>query len=82
VRSWRGELKIWSALLQEALGPWDSGRRYLNFTESRIDPATLYSPASYERLQAIKTRVDPGWTFRANHSIPPAGTPRRSAPRA
>ncbi|MGZ4385883.1 MAG: FAD-binding oxidoreductase [Gaiellaceae bacterium] len=51
------------------LAPWDSGRTYLNFTESVVDPAKLWSAASYERLCAIKAKVDPKGLFRANHSI-------------
>ena len=53
----------------EALGPWDSGRRYLNFAESRMDPRSIFPPESFERLRAAKARYDPTGLFRANHSV-------------
>jgi hypothetical protein len=52
-----------------ALGPWDSGRRYLNFAESAIDPRSIYPPESFERLEQVKARYDPGDLFHANHAI-------------
>jgi FAD/FMN-containing dehydrogenase len=52
--------------------PWDSGRRYLNFVESRVDPQLLFSEKSYDRLREIRARYDPRGIFVANHSIPPA----------
>jgi FAD/FMN-containing dehydrogenase len=55
------------------LAPWDSGRRYLNFAESRVDPRSIFPERSYERLRAVKARYDPGGIFVANHRIPPAG---------
>ncbi len=56
----------------EGLAPWDSGRRYLNFAESRVDPRSLFSDESYERLRAIRARYDPRGIFVANHVIPRA----------
>ena len=52
-----------------ALEPWDSGRRYLNFAETRMDPRSIFPPASFERLRAAKARFDPTGLFRANHSV-------------
>jgi len=54
------------------LAPWDSGRRYLNFTESPVDPRSLFPAESYDRLQQIKARYDPRGMFVANHAIPAA----------
>jgi FAD/FMN-containing dehydrogenase len=54
----------------ERFSAWDSGRRYLNFTESRVDARTLYPEASYERLRELKARYDPQGMFVANHAIP------------
>ena len=59
-------------LVLERLRPFDSGRRYLNFTESRVDPSVFYSAESYARLRALRARYDPGELFTANHPIPPA----------
>jgi FAD/FMN-containing dehydrogenase len=60
-------------LVLERLGPFDSGRRYLNFTESRVDPSVFYSDEAYARLRELRARYDPGELFAANHPIPPAG---------
>jgi FAD/FMN-containing dehydrogenase len=55
--------------LLAAMGPWDSGRRYLNFAESRMDPRTIFPAESYDRLVRAKFRYDPTGMFIANHSI-------------
>ena len=52
-----------------ALAPWDSGRRYLNFAETRVDPRTIYPEASFDRLMQAKARYDPTNMFRANHPL-------------
>jgi FAD/FMN-containing dehydrogenase len=52
-----------------ALEPWDSGRRYLNFAETRMDPRSIFPLESFERLRAAKARYDPTGLFRANHSV-------------
>ena len=54
------------------LASWHSGRRYLNFAESRVDPQLLFPEASYDRLREIRARYDPRGIFVANHPIPPA----------
>jgi FAD/FMN-containing dehydrogenase len=59
--------------LGAALAPWDTGRRYLNFSEERTEPARFFAPAVEEQLRAVKAAVDPGDLFRANHRIAPAG---------
>jgi len=60
-------------LLIERLAPWDSGRRYLNFAESVVDPRSIFPEKSYERLQAVKAKYDPTRMFQANHAIPAPG---------
>jgi hypothetical protein len=52
-----------------SVGPWDSGRRYLNFAETRVDPRTIYPAASFDRLILAKERYDPTDMFRANHPL-------------
>ena len=52
-----------------SLEPWDSGRRYLNFAETRMDPRSIFPPESFERLRAAKARYDPTGLFQANHSV-------------
>ena len=56
-------------VLLEALGPWDSGRRYLNFAESSMDPRSIFPVESYDRLERAKARYDPTDMFLANHSV-------------
>ena len=56
-------------MVRHALMPYDTGRQYLNFTEEETDPATFYRADAYRRLRAMKTAVDPGGVFRANHPI-------------
>jgi FAD/FMN-containing dehydrogenase len=57
--------------LLEGLALWDSGRRYLNFAESKVDPQSIFPAESYERLREVKAKYDPTRMFQANHPIPP-----------
>ena len=57
------------AAVFEAFAPWDSGRRYLNFAESRMDPRPIFPPESFDRFRAAKARYDPTGLFLANHSV-------------
>jgi FAD/FMN-containing dehydrogenase len=59
-------------LLADAFAPYDTGRQYLNFTETHTDPARFYTPEVYRRLRAVKAAIDPHDVVRANHPIPPA----------
>jgi len=52
-----------------ALEPWDSGRRYLNFAESAMDPRSIFPAESYDRLVAAKRHYDPTGLFVANHTV-------------
>ena len=52
-----------------SLRPWDSGRRYLNFAESPVDPRTIYPAEGFDRLRAVKARYDPDNVFAANHDV-------------
>ena len=53
----------------EALAPWDSGRDYMNFRESRSTGERLFSAERFARLRAIKRRVDPTDLIRSNHPV-------------
>ncbi len=57
------------ALLLAALRPWDSGRRYLNFAESQVNPRTIFPTESFDRLRQAKERYDPTDMFQANHPV-------------
>lgn len=62
--------------LFNAMRPWADPmhRRMLNFLspEEALDPLTLkavYGPDNYERILAVKRRVDPDTMFRMNHTV-------------
>ncbi|AWB94324.1 hypothetical protein DCE93_00425 [Agromyces badenianii] len=48
---------------------------YGNFAPERGDEVTasMYPPATLERLRRVKAQLDPGNVFRQNHNITPAG---------
>jgi Berberine and berberine like len=56
-------------VVKGALGPWDSGREFLNFAERRTDARRLWSDESYERLREVKSAYDPADVFRSNHPV-------------
>jgi hypothetical protein len=53
----------------DTLAPWDSGRAYLNFTESDTTPSRFHDDASLARLRRIKAMYDPGNLIRGNHPL-------------
>ncbi|HUO72190.1 MAG TPA: BBE domain-containing protein [Solirubrobacteraceae bacterium] len=54
----------------EALArPWDAGRTYLNFAETRRDPHTLWTETAHDRLGRIKATIDPDNLIRSNHPV-------------
>jgi FAD/FMN-containing dehydrogenase len=52
-----------------ALAPWDSGRDYLNFRDTRSTGERLFSAERFARLREIKRRVDPANLIRSNHPV-------------
>lgn len=52
-----------------ALAPWVTGRQYLGFAESPVDPRTGYDRDAWALLQAIRASVDPDRLFAANHPV-------------
>jgi FAD/FMN-containing dehydrogenase len=57
--------------LRSAMAGYETGRSYANFVERPVDPATLFAPEDYERLQAVRAAVDPDGLMAAAHAIPP-----------
>jgi hypothetical protein len=55
-----------------AMTPWAARQMYLNFAETRRDPASFWDPQAYSRLRQIKTAVDPEDRIQSNHPVPPA----------
>ena len=58
--------------LTGSLTEWASGSAYLNFAENEMDASTAFPSRTWERLQAIRSTVDPDGIFAANHEIPRA----------
>jgi len=59
----------------EAIAPWSTGGRALNFMNGENDAKyvrSAYDPKDYQRLTEVKAVYDPENTFRLNHNIPPA----------
>jgi FAD/FMN-containing dehydrogenase len=62
----------WARDFWSALEPWHQGV-YVNFLgdEGAARVRTAYGPEKYDRLQALKRKVDPDNFFRINQNIPP-----------
>jgi hypothetical protein len=56
----------------EALAPWSSGRRYLNFVDVPAPAALSFDDATYAQLLEVRAQYDPDGVFRANHEVAPA----------
>ncbi len=72
----------WARQLSASLGPFLTGRVYLNYIadqgEDRVRSA--YGPQAYARLQELKDRYDPQNLFRSNQNIRPSADPAGAAP--
>jgi FAD/FMN-containing dehydrogenase len=55
--------------IDEALTGCDAGSCYINFSEERHAPGEFFDDATLARLRAVKARVDPAGTIRANHDL-------------
>lgn len=53
----------------EALAPWGTGGRYLNFDDNVVEVSAAYGPDAWQRLQQIRAEVDPQRRMVANHGI-------------
>jgi FAD/FMN-containing dehydrogenase len=53
----------------QALAPWDSGTRYLNFEEGAVDAQVFFDADTWRLLRALRTHWDPNGLFLANHEI-------------
>lgn len=56
--------------LVAALAPWSTGGQYLNFADTEVEVRDAYATTDWLRLRAVRTQVDPGGVFVANHPIP------------
>ncbi|NEB42365.1 FAD-dependent oxidoreductase [Streptomyces sp. SID14515] len=56
------------------MGPWSTGRRYLNFlagADTAGAAAECFDPETLSRLARVKAAVDPDHLFRLDHTIAP-----------
>jgi FAD/FMN-containing dehydrogenase len=58
--------------VNEALEPWSTGRRYLNFVDVPAPAALSFEDETYARLLSVRAQYDPDGLFRANHEVAPA----------
>ncbi|MFC4120014.1 FAD-binding oxidoreductase [Nonomuraea zeae] len=68
------EIRPAHARVIEAVAPWSTGGRFLNFMNGANGAARVpsaYDAAAYRRLTGIKAIYDPENIFRSNHNIPP-----------
>ena len=47
-----------------------SGSAYLNVVESEGDASGAFTDATWERLRAVRSVVDPDGVFLASHAVP------------
>jgi hypothetical protein len=55
--------------VRAALQPWATDRDYLNFRETADAASRFYSPATLDRLRAVRDQYDPQRVVRSNHEI-------------
>ena len=55
--------------VKDALGPWHAGYNYYNFEETPAPASAVLPPASYRRLQQIKTAYDPDQAIVSAHPV-------------
>jgi FAD/FMN-containing dehydrogenase len=73
-----GQIQPAHAHMIDALAPWRTGGRFLNFMNGQnaaTQVRSAYSAADYRRLTDLKALYDPQNTFRLNHNIPPGRGP-------
>jgi hypothetical protein len=58
-----------TAVLRDALAPWEADHTYLNFAETRRGGAKLFTAEAHEGLLRIKAEVDPQDVIRSNHPL-------------
>lgn len=64
-----GEVLGQAEAVAEALTPWDSGTRYLNFEEGVVEASMFFDADTWRLLRALRTHWDPNGLFLANHEI-------------
>jgi FAD/FMN-containing dehydrogenase len=53
-----------------SLAAYETGKQYFNFVEHNVEAAVFYDDATYARLRAIRTAIDPHGVMVGSHSIP------------
>jgi len=55
--------------IKDALAAWHAGYDYYNFAETPATASAVVPPASFQRLQKIKTSYDPGQMIISTHPV-------------
>jgi FAD/FMN-containing dehydrogenase len=71
----RTAVELHVAVVKKVLEPWDAGRAYLHFAQSRPSGDSVWGAGAHARLQRVKAKWDPGNVFRAD--VPVALPPSR-----
>ena len=64
-----GEVLGQAEAVADALRPWESSERYLNFEEGNVDTRLFFDEDTWRLLRALRTEWDPNGLFLANHEI-------------
>jgi hypothetical protein len=64
-----GEVHRQAEGVSQALAPWESGTRYLNFEEGEVDAQVFFDADTWRLLRALRSERDPNSLFLANHEI-------------
>jgi FAD/FMN-containing dehydrogenase len=53
----------------DALGPWSTGGAFLNLTDRAVDSSRAFAAEAWQRLRAVRRRLDPDRRLIAAHRI-------------
>lgn len=57
--------------LADVLAPWSTGGVFLNLTDRAVEPSRAFTSEAWQRLVAVRARLDPQGAFVAGHRITP-----------
>ena len=55
--------------LADVLAPWSTGGAFLNLTDRPVEPSRAFTAQAWQRLVAVRRRLDPHGMFVAGHRI-------------
>jgi hypothetical protein len=66
-------VRVQAQAVKDALAAWHAAYDYYNFAETPAGAGAVLPPASYRRLEKIKTTYDPEQVIISAHPVWPAG---------